>query len=663
MSMTASDQIKVGLVQVNNSFSGQNYLPYSVACLQSYAQANASEPSRLEFLEPIYKRMAITQIVERLIGTDIAGFSTYVWNINISLEVARRLKAISPNTLIAFGGPQVPDHAESFLREHPQVDLTFHGEGERSFTALLDAFPDGDRTSIAGTSFIDADGTFVNNPAGPRLRELGEIPSPFLNGVFNELIENNPHETWIGLWETNRGCPFKCTYCDWGSAVAAKVTKFDIERLYHEADWFSDNKIEYIFVCDANFGMLSRDIDIVKRVAENRKKTGYPQGFSVQNTKNATDRAYVTQKLLSDAGLNKGVALSIQSLSSEALLNIKRDNISLETYLDLQQRFANDKVETYSDIILGLPGETYTSFVEGIEQLLESGQHNRIQYNNCSILPNAEMAKPDYRAKFKLETVENEIVNIHGSKELLDDDVPERQELIIATYSLPREDWKRSRAFAWMSALLHFNKILQIPIILLHQAAGVSYRTIFDHFMDVDDPKYPMLTEIRNFFLDEAERIQQGGTEYTHAPEWLNIYWPADEYIFIKMTAEETRSRFYDEARAMLMDIANDAGANQPILEAIEEAVMLNEALLHRPFVHDDLTIELRFNIMEFYKGVLQGETVKLTKMPASILIERSRRPYNNFQTWCQEIVWWGNKKGAYLYTNSATNKELAGHF
>ena len=172
-----------------------------------------------------------------------------------------------------------------------------------------------------------------------------------------------------------------------------------------------------------------------------------------------------------------------------------------------------------------------------------------------------------------------------------------------------------------------------------------------------------MLTEIRNFFLDEAERIQQGGTEYTHAPEWLNIYWPADEYIFIKMTAEETRSRFYDEARAMLMDIANDAGANQPILEAIEEAVMLNEALLHRPFVHDDLTIELRFNIMEFYKGVLQGETVKLTKMPASILIERSRRPYNNFQTWCQEIVWWGNKKGAYLYTNSATNKELAGHF
>ena len=40
---------------------------------------------------------------------------------------------------------------------------------------------------------------------------LSELPSPFLNGVFDELVRNNPNEKWIGLWETNRGCPFQCT--------------------------------------------------------------------------------------------------------------------------------------------------------------------------------------------------------------------------------------------------------------------------------------------------------------------------------------------------------------------------------------------------------------------------------------------------------------------
>ena len=66
--------------------------------------------------------------------------------------------------------------------------------------------------------------------SGPRIRDLDAIPSPFLDGVFDPLIASNPDETWIGLWETNRGCPFKCTFCDWGSATANKVNQFGLER-------------------------------------------------------------------------------------------------------------------------------------------------------------------------------------------------------------------------------------------------------------------------------------------------------------------------------------------------------------------------------------------------------------------------------------------------
>ena len=70
--------ITVGLVQINNSFSGQNYLPYSVGLLESYVRARSANPDRYDFLKPIYKRLPVGDAVDLLDGADVAGFSTYV---------------------------------------------------------------------------------------------------------------------------------------------------------------------------------------------------------------------------------------------------------------------------------------------------------------------------------------------------------------------------------------------------------------------------------------------------------------------------------------------------------------------------------------------------------------------------------------------------------
>src|SRR5476651_1052406 len=417
----AGAPLKIALVQINNSFSGQNYLPYSIALLQTYVQKFSPNPERYEFMTPLYKRIRIADAVEQLKDADIVGFSTYVWNGRISLEIARHLKELKPGIVILFGGPHVPDQPEAFMRANPQIDLAVHNEGEITFLKLVEAYPDrGSWASLPDVSLVAPDGSVVRNANIDRVRDLDEIPSPFLEGAFDTIMAANPNESWIGLWETNRGCPFRCTFCDWGSATAAKVTKFGEERLFAEVDWFAEKKIEYIFCCDANFGIQKRDVDIANYVADIKKTTGYPVALSVQNTKNATERAYLTQKILSDAGLNKGVALSMQSVDMPTLEAIKRDNISLNTYMELQRRFTRDKVETYSDLILGLPGETYESFVKGVDLLMENGQHNRIQFNNCSILPNAEMGNPEYQKKYGMVTVESKIINIHGERVELD---------------------------------------------------------------------------------------------------------------------------------------------------------------------------------------------------------------------------------------------------
>src|SRR5690349_12634645 len=134
--------LRVSLVQINNSFSGQNYLPYSAGLLQAYADKNARHPERYDWVMPIYSRVPVAQAVEQLKDADVVGFSTYVWNIRISLEIARRLKQIKPGIIIVFGGPHVPDHPEPFMRANRQIDLAVHNEGERTFLKLLETFGD-----------------------------------------------------------------------------------------------------------------------------------------------------------------------------------------------------------------------------------------------------------------------------------------------------------------------------------------------------------------------------------------------------------------------------------------------------------------------------------------------------------------------------------------
>jgi radical SAM superfamily enzyme YgiQ (UPF0313 family) len=646
-------EIKVGLVQINNSFSNQNYLPYSVGLLQAYVQKYAKAPERYAFGLPIYCRLPIAGALEHLQGNHVVAFSTYVWNIKISLEIARRLKQENPETLVVFGGPQVPDRAEAFLRQNPFIDLACHNEGEAVFLDILETFPTRNWQEIGSISYLQSDGSFVHSPRRERLDDLSLIPSPYLAGVFEPLIQANPQEEWIALWETNRGCPFSCTFCDWGSATQSKVYTFDQERLFREVDWFADHQIQFVFCCDANFGILPRDLDIAHYVAQKKQTSGYPVALSVQNTKNATERSYQVQKLLADAGLNKGVTIAMQSLDSSTLKSIKRHNISLSSFQELQRRFTRDQVETYTDIILGLPGETYDSFFDGVSQAIENGQHNRIQFNNLSILPNAEMGNPNYQKQYGMVTVESRIVNIHGSLVESEDEIFETQQLVIATAATPKEDWCKTRSLGWMVALLHFDKLLQIPLIVLHEVCAFSYRELFEVFMEQDLADFPVLSEIRAFFWEKAQDIQAGGEEYCKSAEWLNIWWPADEYIFIKLSVEGKLNAFYQEAEKLLNQFLSDRFIQIPAI--LHEAILLNQSLVNQPFQTEDLTLELSYNLWEFYQTVRQGAKVPIEAQPLRYHIDRTSRAIHNWDDWYREIVWYGNKKGAYLYKNVST--------
>jgi hypothetical protein len=142
------------------------------------------------------------------------------------------------------------------------------------------------------------------------------------------------------------------------------------------------------------------------------------------------------------------------------------------------------------------------------------------------------------------------------------------------------------------------------------------------------------------------------------------IPWPADEYIFVKLTAEGTFDAFYAEAGKLLAETLNARRGSLP-MDVIDEAVRLNHALVNQPFATGNRTLQLRYDLLGYWHAVRNGEQAQLREVPVLVEIDRLGKRYDDFQKWCREIVWWGNKKGAYLYSPTAKEitPELAGHY
>ena len=677
-------ELSVGLVQINSGFSGQHYFPYSVGILQAYAQRHLPKPERFKFLLPVYRRIRVAEAVEQLEGADIAAFSAYVWNISLSLAIAKELKSRKPKTLVVFGGPQVPRHdrpweIEQFFTENPCVDLAVHGAGEKPFAAILEHGVSGNWGEIPSVSFrlgnplfqtyeTETPGLRILPTAGFRQTErasafknLAEVPSPYVGGVFDPLMAANPNEKWIGLWESDRNCPFSCTFCGWG-LLESKPAFWPIEHVFRDVDWFAEHKLVFVFCANANFFLTDRDLDIARYVAETKSRKGYPQKLSVQDAKNAANRVFEGRMIMERADLNTGVVISLQSVDPTTLKIVRRSNIKLGSYRDLQHRFRAKGIETMTDMILPLAGQTYASFADGVSEVIDYGQHNRIQFNLCCSVPDAEMSHRDEMAKYGLETVTTKMVNIHGQVE--SEEVPEYQDLVIATEAMSREDWVRARVFSWMVQLLYFDKLLQIPIVLGRTLGSVTYREIFEFFSEGrfgSGAEFPILGGIREFFREKAKDIQQGGTEYVHSKEWLDIYWPADEFIFIELAVQGKLEKFYLEAERALCLFLKERGTPIPDL-ALRDAFRLNLGLVKQPFQEHDLTVSLSHNVWEFYRAVILGREAPLEAGDFQYRINRTAEKWNAWEDWYREVVWYGNKRGAYLYGNTPVT-QLSGHY
>lgn len=563
--VTKESQTKKLYVNQFNTFSDRNLLPLAAGLLTSYVRHH---PVLNKHYQPdiIVRRQDPRLTVAGYDDPDVLGFSVYVWNLSHSLSVARMAKELFPRSMVVMGGPSIPRYIEDvqrFFAKHPYVDVLVRGEGEVTFAELLLARLEG--RSLQGVSGIiyrtDQVGLdFIRTPDRERITDLDMLPSPFLDGTFDEFLLSHRSEITGALWESNRGCPYSCAFCDWGQSKDKRIILYSEERLFLELDWIARNNISYIFSADANFGLKKRDLRLAQYIGDLRASTGHPSYLLVNWLKNSHSKVLEIANTLRSSGLGFMVTMSIQSFNPETLKAVKRNNIKLETFENLKREFNALGINTYSELMLGLPEESYASFTKGMVKVLSPLPQDHFALYLTIVIPNAELANPEYRSRYQLETRSCEVAMARRS--IFNRTTPEMEEIVVGTKSMPTNDWCKAYRFGALLRVMHNMRLAFFSLEFLREHYGISPKEFIEWLLQKrDEPASPYLkiAEAIGIFNKYIESILNHGQSVLPMSEYGDIRWEPHEMFFLQAYA--AGDKFIKEIETATTDFAATLGS------------------------------------------------------------------------------------------------------
>jgi radical SAM superfamily enzyme YgiQ (UPF0313 family) len=437
---------------------------------------------------------------------DVIGLSNYIWNSNLSYRICEYSKEKNRNTLCILGGPEFPagtgasfftkiikKECFDYLKEKEYIDFYCYSDGETSFASVVKEYVDLNfNTILLKERHIAPKGAMClsNNKKelliGPPILRLGLnnkvdgrdcIPSPYLTGLLDKYLNGK----FIPSFETARGCPFFCTFCDQGLDMT-KIVSFSTKRMCDELDYVCEkvtkfDGIKSIAFHDSNWGMYQKDVILSDHILKLINKHDWPLYMEVATPKNKREQFLDIDKKLKN---RVGFGMAQQSMNEETLKEIKRDNLTNEEYIRLVKRLEQDGKNTSCELIIPLPGETKHTYFNSTKILLDCGV--RVGTYTLMMLYGAELGREEaiqkYGMKSKWRIVPRDFGIYRGKK------VFDVERVCVGTNTMPYDDYLECRRFSFI--VIFFSNFIFAPIRrLLEKDLDIKYydfiKLIFDY--------------------------------------------------------------------------------------------------------------------------------------------------------------------------------------
>lgn len=619
-------------VQVGVDFGDTLYLPYASGAIIAACLNQPALKSEYAFPDIIYFREKLAGALEKIRNPFMVAFSCNIWNIEYNKALAKLVKAKYPECLISFGGHSV-GNSDELMEQEPYIDFLNFGEGETTFPDLLGKLLTGEVSQVKSIAFRE--GEKIVKTAVRELGDLATFPSPYTMGLFDNIIKEHPEIDFSSILETNRGCPYSCAFCDW--THGKKMRFFPMEKIKAEILWMAEHNIEFCYGIDSNFGMFNRDLEITDFLVKTNRKLGFPKIFRTNYEKNSTDRVFEICNTFNSVGMDRGATVSYQSLCPEALKNIGRKNLTLEHFSELMRSYKEAGISTYTELILGFPGETYESFCKGICTLLEMGQHSSIYIYLCELLPNAVMSDPNYIEKHKIRSVKVFFNNAH-SKASRKDEVHEYSNLVRATDTMSEDDWVACNLFSTAVQCFHTLGFLRFFAVYLHYEGIADYYEFYSGLSEFLLSSSGNLGIIWRDIKSRFDNSLKGSWQY-YNPKFGDITWAYEEGVFLEAAFN------WNDSFEELMPYLRRFNVSDSIFE---DLLTFQKMIIRRP--HDtEKKAVFEYNLPKYFESIFEKNEPILDNKKTELNIYPQKK-YSDWNRYARECVWYGRRKEAALY-------------
>lgn len=455
---------------------------------------------------------------------DVFAVSLYVWNYDLVNKVCAWVKDQWPKCIIITGGPhQYFKHDDDWFRKHPYYDASLPGDcfGERCLQHLLDSdivnwdlVPD-----VVYAKGKTRTVTYSKRSTTVLERHDFDYNWSAFAAQKSELLHllayhRQKHQRMFAfsIIETTRGCPYGCTYCDWGGGINTKVIKKDINFVKLDIDALCSFDLDFVYFADANLGIFgARDVEIVQYLVKMRKQklqffnVGYG-GFAKTDNRLTHVQQILELDINHKLSAQGEIKISMQSLDVDVLKNIDRKNVSLDKQIATYKKLTRFKrLPLYVELIYGLPGMTIDKFYHELNVI---GSYNlSIQWYPWQLLPETPAYTREYRKHYQLQTVSKTVDWLTGNNE-------NPSEIVIGSSTYTSEDYLEMLLASGLYRLLIQGGYMKSTITWLQRSLGIG---------DI------IRAVIRDFFTNNSKEA------HAIRSQWKQILTNPDQGVFFKI--------------------------------------------------------------------------------------------------------------------------------